>query len=1081
MYTKVGHFPEFVSINPKEEKMKKLLSISLVAMLALVMGACDGGTTTTCGAGTVEEDGTCVPMCGDDEYWDPDGAECVSVQCDNGMYFNPDTGECEEITECAPGTELVNGECLPACSDIEYWDDTLEECVEYPECGVGTVLNEATGECDPLITECAPGTVFDEATGTCIPEVVCGADTHPENGECVPNVLPEPNVPEAAENNDVMFDGTPAQFDIGAVNETVTLGGVIGVPSDLDDDGLIDADWDSFVFLADAGTYLEIRAISEGATMPAFAIWGIDDDNYIVYDRWALNPNGIESMRRAYLPIDGVYVIQVSDFTNALGHPFAFGLNTIPVGGEEFTYFIKVTTLPAPVFTDVDTIPDVLEGDFDDYDVDGYNLLGLTASDIVNIYSLGQPLPDTPNNVYGAVMLFDVAGTYIGSYRAGDDTADLFAWFAAQTDGDYQLVVDYWVLLGPAREYRVDLDFMPLIDCDVDDCTDLVLPEEDMLMIGFDVLQFEFFAATVYASADLDPVVYLLDSNLVTVDFSDGPWGDEDESVSAGALTGDTHFYLVILDYYGREAPVTFEQVQPPMDELVVGTEYTGTTLDMPNAFSMGDAIGANYFNAQETMIAYIAPPVCDTWPNESYAFARRAGLRFNYVEMSGGSLYWANNPVFPVQVGGLYEYVVLDTGGGPVTGLDYTTTAFMLDATNVGAPVYGTPVDRANLDLHTDAGVAFVQFTTEEDKAYFIDVTPTANSEILLEGQVFEYFSFDADGYLVSDPGGDHFIRWEEDPEEAAGAGDPISFVYLSFYDGDYTLMLRNLNAAAADTTFDVHIETALCVSGSNQCNGDILQDCEDYITWVDVMVCPIGCEVDEDGVAFCTLECNPGVDDPFCNAGDDFEFCNAEGFWEVRDCRVGCEVDADGNAMCTPECDPATDVQVCNADSDLETCIDSYWEITECEFGCLDVGGAHCYMLGDTCDDPRPIALVGNAFSTIADSTGYSAAHAHDGTCTGYSTAGPDIYWSIDLIEGDTIFASMDPTGYFDASIYMATDCADLDGSCVAGDDSGNPEEFTYVVPAGAGGTYIIVTTGWWSDNYGEFTFDVTVTPAP
>ena len=130
MYTKVGHFPEFVSINPKEEKMKKLLSISLVAMLALVMGACDGGTTTTCGAGTVEEDGTCVPMCGDDEYWDPDGAECVSVQCDNGMYFNPDTGECEEITECAPGTELVNGECLPACSDIEYWDDTLEEGVE---------------------------------------------------------------------------------------------------------------------------------------------------------------------------------------------------------------------------------------------------------------------------------------------------------------------------------------------------------------------------------------------------------------------------------------------------------------------------------------------------------------------------------------------------------------------------------------------------------------------------------------------------------------------------------------------------------------------------------------------------------------------------------------------------------------------------------------------------------------------------------------------------------------------------------------------------------------------------------------
>ena len=44
----------------------------------------------------------------------------------------------------------------------------------------------------------------------------------------------------------------------------------------------------------------------------------IDAEGYIVYDRWALNPHGIDSARRVYLPIDGLYIIQVSDYANAL-------------------------------------------------------------------------------------------------------------------------------------------------------------------------------------------------------------------------------------------------------------------------------------------------------------------------------------------------------------------------------------------------------------------------------------------------------------------------------------------------------------------------------------------------------------------------------------------------------------------------------------------------------------------------------------------------------------------------------------------------------------------------------------------
>jgi hypothetical protein len=73
------------------------------------------------------------------------------------------------------------------------------------------------------------------------------------------------------------------------------------------------------------------------------------------------------------------------------------------------------------------------------------------------------------------------------------------------------------------------------------------------------------------------------------------------------------------------------------------------------------------------------------------------------------------------------------------------------------------------------------------------------------------------------------------------------------------------------------------------------------------------------------------------------------------------------------------------------------------------------------------------------------------------------------------------MSPVDSFDASIYMITDCADPDGSCVAGDDSGNPEEFTYTVPQGGAGTYIIATDGYSASSGGLFDFTVEVTAAP
>jgi hypothetical protein len=77
---------------------------------------------------------------------------------------------------------------------------------------------------------------------------------------------------------------------------------------------------------------------------------------------------------------------------------------------------------------------------------------------------------------------------------------------------------------------------------------------------------------------------------------------------------------------------------------------------------------------------------------------------------------------------------------------------------------------------------------------------------------------------------------------------------------------------------------------------------------------------------------------------------------------------------------------------------------------------------------------------------------------SCTGYSTNGPDAVYAIDLLQGDTFGACEDPvSGYIDLAIWLVSDCTDPENTCVAGDDSGNPECVEYT--AEADGTYYLI----------------------
>jgi len=77
---------------------------------------------------------------------------------------------------------------------------------------------------------------------------------------------------------------------------------------------------------------------------------------------------------------------------------------------------------------------------------------------------------------------------------------------------------------------------------------------------------------------------------------------------------------------------------------------------------------------------------------------------------------------------------------------------------------------------------------------------------------------------------------------------------------------------------------------------------------------------------------------------------------------------------------------------------------------------------------------------------------------SCTGYSANGPDAVYMIDLLQGETFGACEDPAaGYVDLAIWLVSDCTDPENTCVAGDDSGNPECVEYT--AEADGTYYLI----------------------
>ncbi|MBN1944518.1 MAG: hypothetical protein JW797_02530 [Bradymonadales bacterium] len=398
---------------------KKLFGgVVALALLASMVGC---GDDIECGAGTVERDGVCVPaqtiVCGDGTVA-VDG-ECVPEEdlCPTGQVWVG--GECVDAVECAAGTHLVGGECVPLCGDDEVWDPNTSTCRDENGCGEGTSLVE--GECVPDENLCDPGEVY--VNGECVPEVGCGEGTilDTETDECVPiDPMDDVTVWEAEGQNDIFQDGDPTPFVLPtAIDQTRILGGVI---DDIDEDGT--PDFDTFVFAGTAGTRLQIEGTAVGAPSVGYALFALDDEGYITYWRFALPMASRNASREVVLPLSTTYMLYVGDggnllkfFGEELGSYYGLWDASIPGeydGNVGYTYMVAVTpiTNPAPTARAAAAFPLEIDGVLSDVPQNLFNLpeYTLTYTEIV---------PDS-DNLDGVYWISDADYTpFRGEFQYG--------------------------------------------------------------------------------------------------------------------------------------------------------------------------------------------------------------------------------------------------------------------------------------------------------------------------------------------------------------------------------------------------------------------------------------------------------------------------------------------------------------------------------------------------------------------------------------------------------------------------------------------------------------------------------------
>lgn len=305
-------------------------------------------STHECGEGTQLEGNQCIPICGNGEQWLGETEGCVTV-CSNGTAFNEDTGMCEAVVDCGPGTHLEGNHCVPD-SDIECgqgtsYDASVGGCV--PDCVEGTHRDDETGACMPNSAACISGQVWDAETEECVDVAAyCGEGTTwvASENACVPNDdLLDADYVEGEEENDPTWGGASAYepLEIPAIGSSITIGGSISAATDKNGDGVLDPDYDYFVFEVSGPTLLRITADGVGGASSGFLVRSLSPGS--TYRRYGIGTTSDGAVRDVFLPEAGPYAIVASDamnFVTAAPGPY--------FGGDGLGYYLTIAPRPRP-------------------------------------------------------------------------------------------------------------------------------------------------------------------------------------------------------------------------------------------------------------------------------------------------------------------------------------------------------------------------------------------------------------------------------------------------------------------------------------------------------------------------------------------------------------------------------------------------------------------------------------------------------------------------------------------------------------------------------------------------------------
>jgi len=760
-----------------------------VLALALVHGC--GGDGTKCGDGTVAVDGTCVPdigQCGPGTV--SQGGTCVPA-CPQGQFW--DGAACADVPACADGTvfDAVSGTCVPACGEDQYWDGN--GCSDVPACGEGTSFDPDTGGCVPDAGACAPGTSL--VDGECVATLACGEESHPEDGQCVPD---QPPVPDVFESED---DTRQTPFDLPAAGESILLGGALDAPRDKNDDGYPDPDWDAFAFEAQANTWLRIRAVSEDATLPAFTVdyQELAEDGGLVWRRVALAPDSRDCQREVFLPYAGDYVLWVSDYNHVAA--FIFQYSTVPVGGDDFTYQVSVENLGVPQPQAV-ALPHTDTGNVADGSLGFYAVSGPGARDFLELTARPvRPEGLDESDVYPALLLLGADGTLLGSYTSYATWESAALLHAVQSGQTVTVVRDFFTTVGPRPLVTFAARALTPTDCDVTNCSTVTVTDEQSLLLSWDLAAGDFFVAGSYFGPEDATMIHqrLLDDTLVPLSDQQMVYPGQHGAVWAYAdRSMDIHLWM----RWGDAEPageLDTEVRVHPTGEVTPGNSYTGLPiLEMPPGTLY--PAGIQHFAGQGDQVVFFS------------SLTTQGGGWSNPIDMIMSPMLETMGPVIDVNAWNFPEGHVTPTftyvkddghklhyvydGMGDPSGGTYGVTMEAYAPIALGRVDVDAPAERT---LESPSGLKFYTFEAGRNQYVEITVDGVLASDILPEIWVMNF------GEAIWDW---IYYRWAADPD-APGMGlvvaetapaqfEPFTAGYVSPYDGMSLLLIMDASGEA-------------------------------------------------------------------------------------------------------------------------------------------------------------------------------------------------------------------------------------------------------------------------------------------